>query len=364
MRLHKLPPDQQTFAEINGISKIHTLSDNQRRILALVACKLTQADIAVKLKFSPSYICQTIKKLETLNLIKRLETQRTKQGVREYNNFYELSPELKGKIRKEIEQPFTPVRVHYIIRKFRIVSQSGPASKDKRASYHKSWFMRGRSERLKYWYPGKAGLPRVTIDIHPGTLVAYVDKGQVIPARSMEEAEQLAWYALYQAKDKFIAQQQLFGITFEIENVGRQIGRGHGGLILTEDGPFSKERPVTPGIWIDGSPNKELGPGLCEVEMHLDDPRLTRVEKSLLKMEKLDEILPEQIRTAMPEALVALEKVGPLTAEVHNVLAHIQSGQPIDNKVNQMILMFGDMLTQQHQIIELLSKRGINIENK
>lgn len=364
-RKHRqVPAGQQTFAEINGISKFHSLTDNQRRILSLVACKLTQSEIAKKLKFSPSYICQVIKKLETYNLIKKLETQRTKEGQREYNNFYELSPELKGRIRKEIQQPFTPVRVHYIIRKFKIVNQSGPVSKDKRASYHKSWFMRGKSERFKFWYPGKAGLPQVTIDVHPKTIVAYVDKGQTIVARSMEEAEQLAWYALYQAKDRFIEQQQLFGVSFEIENVGQQIGSAHGGLLLHEDGPFGKEQPVTPDVWIDRSVKKEVGEGYCEVESFTNGPHLTRVEKALFAMEDLEDTMPDRIRTAMPEALQALEKVGPLTAEVHTVLAHIQSGQTVDSRLNQMILMFGDMLKQQHDIIDMLAKRGINIENK
>lgn len=368
-RKHRqVPAGQQTFAEINGIAKIHTLTDNQRRILALVACKLTQAEIADKLKFSPSYICQVIKKLQTFNLIKKLETQRTQQGLRDYNNFYELSPELKGQIRKEIQQPFTPVRVHYIIRKFRIVGQSGPASKDKRASYSKSWYPRG-GERQKYWYPGKAGLPSVTIDVHPKTIVAYVDKGQTIPARSMEEAEQMGWYALYQAKDQFIEQQQLFGVSFEIENVGQQIGSAHGGLVIREESPFAKEQPVTPGIWIDKSA-KELQKGLAEVEGFTNGPHLTRVEKGLFAIEALEETMPDRIKAALPEvvlpeAIATFEKqFGPLTKEIHSVMAHIESGQSVDSRLNQLILMFGDMLTQQHDIIEMLSKRGINIENK
>jgi len=357
MKQKPFPKNQQTFAEINGISNVGKLTNNQRRILSLVNCKLTQAQIAKKLKFSPAYICQTIKRLECLNLIKKLETQRTKQGIREYNNFYELSPELKGSIKKDIEQPFSPTRVHHVLRKFKIVNQTAPPSKDKRTAYLKSWSPRG-GERYKYWYPGKAGLPSITIDVHPKTIVAYMDKGQSIVARTKEEAEQMAWYALYQAKDKFIEQQSLFGITFEIENVGIQIGKAHGGLVIREDGPWGKDDPVTPGIWKDNSVNKELGPGFCEIEMFNDNPHLTRVEKGLFAIEQL----PETIRTAMPEAFADLEKIGPLTSEVHTVLAHIQSGQSVDARVNQLILMFGDVLKQQHKILDVLAKQGARIE--
>lgn len=223
---------------------------------------------------------------------------------------------------------------------------------DKRTGYQKSKHMRG-GDRPKYWYPGKSGLPSVSIEVHPKTIVAYVDKGQKIVARSKEEAEKMGWYAIFEAKNKFIEQQALFGIHFEIENVGQQIGKTHAGLVIREDGPFAKETPVTPGIWIDRSVEKELGPGYAEVEMHGDNPLVTRVEKGLFAIEKCPDI---------PEALRELQKIGSLTSEVHSVLAHIQSGQSVDNRLNQLIMMFGQVLEQQHKILNHLAKDGVNLE--
>lgn len=87
MKQRKIVQSQQTFSEINGISAINRLSVNQRKILSLLNCQLTQSQIAKKLKVTPSYVCQIVKRLQSLNLIKKLETQRTKEGIRDYNNF-------------------------------------------------------------------------------------------------------------------------------------------------------------------------------------------------------------------------------------------------------------------------------------
>jgi len=197
--------------------------------------------------------------------------------------------------------------------------------------------MRG-GEWHKYWYPGKAGLPSVTIDIKFKTMVAYIDKGQTIVERSKEEAEKIAWYAIFQAKDRFIEDQALFGITFEIENVGQQIGKGHGGLVIREDGPFGKEDPVTPGVWIDKSVNKELGPGYCEVEMFGDNPRLTRVEKGLFAIEKFPD---------MPEAMKKInETLNPLSDNVAQVKAMLQGGITISAQYEQMLNFMTKVLTE------------------
>jgi predicted transcriptional regulator len=357
LRPHKPAESQITFAEINGISKIHSLSDNQRKILALVNCKLTQAQIADKLHVSSSYVCQTIGKLRAFNLIKKLETQRSREGVREYNNFYELSPELKGSIKKEVEQVFTPARVHHILRKFRIVSQSGPASRDKRASFSKAWKMKG-PDRIKYWYPGKAGLPSITIDVHPHTIVAYMDKGQTIAARSKEEAEKMAWYALFQAKDTFIDEQRMFGVHFEIENVGVQIGEAHCGFIFRTDGPYAQTETSLPDKWIDKSVQKELGEGYAELECFTS--KATPLEKGVMAMEHL----PETIKAAMPEAMKEItDKLVPMNSSIVRVEAMLQGGITISQQYEQMVNFMTRALDEMAEIrkenAELKAKLGI-----
>ena len=68
------------------------------------------------------------------------------------------------------------------------------------------------------------------------------------------------------------------------------------------------------------------------------------------------------IETVQPEMFKELEKLGPLTSEVHTVVAHLQSGQAVRNEVNQLIMMFGKVLEQQSRILEALSQNGISVK--
>jgi hypothetical protein len=345
-------PDRQLllFTEAENIRhQTRCLSKNQRKIIALVACQLNQSQIADRLSVSRPYVNQVVKRLESWNLIKRIPNGKTRDGIRSYTYYYEVCPEvLVG------QQPFTPYRVHNIRRKFKILKQSGDIVKDKRAAWTKSWPMRG-GERHKFWFPGRAGMPSVTVDWHPGTLVCYIDKGSQIAASSMEEAERIAEQATFQARDQFIELQASFGIAIETDRVGAGVGKPHAGLVMRDDGPFRKADPVTPGLWVDRSVESELGPGHWELEGHTDHPLLTDAEECLIAARDLKTKMPEMIKAAMPEAMKDLEKIGPLTSEVLSVLAHIQSGEGIQNQVNQLIMMFGKMLEQQHEILKRMN---------
>jgi hypothetical protein len=128
----------------------------------------------------------------------------------------------------------------------------------------------------------------------------------------------------------------------------------HGAADVHEDTPAIKEalevqeqRPLVNGDWLDGSNKKEAGPGHCEVEND-NQEKLTELENGLKVIRQLP-------ATFQPEMFKELEKLGPLTSEVHAVVAHIQSGQPVQNQVNQLIMMFGKMLEQQHTIMQMLS---------
>jgi hypothetical protein len=337
---------QQTFLEIAATDRIKALTINQRKIIGLVGLHLTQSDIAKKLGFSRAYINQTIKRLESLGLIKK--DKKGTNGTRDYNHFYEVSPDVKipGII-------FTPFRAHHFIRKFKIVRQSGPVSTDKRVSHSKSWSMRSKKDiRHKYWYMGKAGLPSVTIDWHPGTIVVYVDKGQKIPARTTEEAKQLGWYAVNQAKDRFIEEQLLFGVEIEIENVGQQIGKVHMGLEGDEQGPLAsikqaqdlipEERVmgVKNPVWFD----KSNGKGKLELEMFEDHPDLTPAEQAI----KTIADLPEVVKKIMPEIMKEIDaKINPMSNQMAQLVSQLQGGRPIEvmfqNALDMMLRMMEKM---------------------
>ena len=210
------------------------IDENQRKIISLVGLQLCQADIARKLGFSRAYVNQTVKRLETHSLIQRINTHPKKEGKRKYTLFYELSPELKARVKGErIAEPFTSCRVHNLRLKCHIISQSAPVNTDKRTNYAKSWTMRG-GPRHKFWFMGKAGMPSVTLDVHPKTIVCYVDKKQTIVARTPDEAKDIGWRAIYAALDKFIELQSRFDVQVDVEHTGTVIGKPHGGFVGSE----------------------------------------------------------------------------------------------------------------------------------
>lgn len=327
-----MPEIQAKFSDEGTFThRKQTLTENQRKIISLISCGLTQAQTAKRLGFSRPYVNQVIKKLESSSLIKRIKTQ-VREGVRAYNYFYEVAPEAKTP-----GTYFTPFRVHAIRKKFRILKQSGEISTDKRTSFNRSWKIRGPL-RHKFWYPGKAGYPAITLEIHPKTIVAYMDKGQQVAAESMEKAKELAWLAIYRARDQFIEEQALFGITIETETAGEEIGKPHAGLVMHEGGPFRKEDPKLPGLWVDNSVEKELGPGFFELEGHIDNKALTAAEQGLIAASDIRDNLPGMIRAAMPDAIRQLnEKLDPLQENVLRVEAMLQGGITIQQQYNQMV---------------------------
>ena len=145
--------------------------------------------------------------------------------------------------------------------------------------------MRG-GERHKFWFMGKAGMPSVTIDVHPKTLVVYVDKKQFIVAKTPEEAMEIGWRAVYQAVDMFVEKQARFGIQIECSHTGETVGKPHGGFIGTES-PVTQEGVTRPHWWIDKSVESEVGPG--KVELETDDPdKMTRLDRLIKVSEEVD----------------------------------------------------------------------------
>ena len=333
--------------------RLKPLSRNQKRVLSLLNAELLQADIARKLHVSKPYVCQIVKGLESLKLISR----------RGFTYFYYLSPEAKSLLSGvSTLDEYTPARIHNFKKKFRILSGSHipftnkeNGDPEERVHYNGSWKMRGPL-RHKFWYPGEKGIPSVTVDYHIKTLVIYIDKGQQILARSVEEATELGWLAIQKARDAWIREQHLFNVDFAVEEAGTPIGKVHAGFVMRDTDPLIKEVLQNDGkvgysdYWVDKSPEKELGPGHCEAETELSE-NMTRLGRGI-----------QVIESIQPEIFKELEKLGPLTSEVHTVIAHIQSGQPVQNQVNQLVMMFGKMLEQQHQIMQMVTQNTITVK--
>jgi DNA-binding MarR family transcriptional regulator len=329
---------RQLFFNENGDfqPRLKPLTKNQRSVLSLLGAGLLQAGVAQRLNVSRPYVNQIARGLESLGLVKR----------RGKTWFYDLSPEAKSLLSgaQALDQ-FTPARLHNFKRKFRILSVNQSPSLDRRAHYTGSWKMRGPL-RHKFWYSGSAGIPSVTVDYHIKTLVIYIDKGQQILARSVEEAAELGWLAVQKARDAWVRDQHAFGIDFAVEEVGTVIAKVHAGFVMMEKDPVIAEVVDNGGnvgyadYWIDKSPEKELGAGHCEAKTaQLEN--MTRLGRGI-----------QVIETIQPEAFKDLEKIGVVSDSLLRVEAMLQ-GSITTAMQNDNILKYLSKLMDEMQQIRL-----------
>ena len=307
---------QTTFEDVKSVRKVKALTDRQRQVLALLDQGVMQSGISRRLNITPARVCQIVSALEKKGLVKA-KTQQATFEHRKYRQWFDVVPEAKIEgIR------LTPFRAHNFRKKFRIIAQDGDLALDKRAGYNKSKKMRGPMRHV-FWFPSVDSLPSVTVEWHIKSLVAYVDKGQSIPAESLAKATEMGWYALLKAKDRFVEGQKKYGVNIQVEEVGKEISEPHAGLVMHEDGPIPKEQPVIKGLWVDSSVQKELGPGYFELEGKADHPVLTAAEQGLM---------------AAPELLKMFnEKFGALNQNVLQVQAMMQGGTPAESMLLQAV---------------------------
>jgi hypothetical protein len=100
--------------------------------------------------------------------------------------------------------------------------------------------------------------------------------------------------------------------------------------------------------WVDKSVEKDLGSGFCEAET-AEPENMTRLGRGIQTLE-----------TIQPEMFAELAKLGPLSSEVHSVLAHVQSGMSVQNQVNQLTMMLAKFLENQNTILDALNLRKGN----
>ena len=319
-----MPEIQTTFHDIQNVKKVKALTDRQRQVLVLLSQGFWQSDIADRLKISSARISQITRKLESLGLVQK-KVESDIKGPREYRNSYEVLPEAKVS-----GIGFNICHVHRIRMKFRIISQSGPASLDKRTGYTKSHAMRGWQSH-KYWFPGRTPLPSITIDLNPKGLVIYMDRGQMITAKDMDQAEEIAWYAVYQARDMFVHLQQKYGVRFEIETTGTRIDKVEYGFLYHKDsGVGDAVKPLPKNWWDDASVEQEF-PDHREFETNVR-PEAQKVQSAITQLQ------------AMPEFMQNFEKkFGEVNQNVLAVVAQLQGGKPVESLMLNAIDLLGRM---------------------
>ena len=333
-----MPETQTTFHDIQNVRKVKALTDRQRQVLVLLSQGFWQSDIADRLHISSARISQITRKLESLGLVqKKIESDI--KGPREYRNSYEVLSEAKVS-----GIGFNICHVHRIRMKFRIISQSGPASLDKRTGYSRSHQMRGWQSH-KFWYPGRTPLPSITIDLNPKGLVIYMDRGQMITAQDMDQAEEIAWYAVYQARDMFVHLQQKYGVRFEIETTGTRIDKVEYGFLYHEDSKVGEAVEPLPENWWKDKSVKQAFPKHEEFETNVK-PEAKAVHSAITQLQ------------AMPEFLQNFEKkFGEVNENVLAVVAQLEGGRPIESMMLNAIDLMSRMSERINKLEDQLRDR-------
>jgi uncharacterized protein YerC len=333
---------QQTFTDIVRIQTVTNLSQNQKRVVRLLDDGCTQGIIADRMHVSRSFVSQTVRMLESQNLIK-------KQFPSKYNCFYQLSPELQTRYPKEEMPEFISTRVHNIRRKYRILHQSHPVSLDRRLGFMKSWKMRGAWWH-KFWYSGKAGEPRITIDVLPGTIIVYPDAKQSVVAESEREATDRMNVACHNAVQRFIREQGRFGVHIEIDEIGKQIVPIHYGFAMPKDSPYVQGGIQSPDEWVDGSPMDMGNPDQVEYET-TNYGKATALSEAIDKVKRVDSLVKEGIREAMPEAMREFtDQFAPLRNEIVSVMSFVQGGMTIQQQLQQLTFLVAQQLKDNHAL--------------
>lgn len=308
---------QLTFDEIST-----ELTEKDRRVLSFLREGNTQSQTARKSKLPKATVHKIAARLERSKLIR-------KKFATNYNIIYDVEDSVEVPAEKNVVQE-TPVRVHNIAMKFKIVRQNDQLSFDPRTGYNKRWKMRG-GIRYAYYFEGRVGDPTFTVTVHPQTLVVQMDKGQKIRAASSTEAESKGYQLAADTIKKFCAKQKEFGIIIEAASTGKIIQRAHAGLAIRDGGLLDSQTRI-PGTWVDKSVT-EL-PGYKEFEMHTDHSLLTPLEKGVLALAGFPDLL------------------NPLMQSVQRVEALMQGGTTAEQQVKQLIGVIGSLLERLNKIEE------------
>jgi hypothetical protein len=297
-----------------------------------------QVTIAKDLKESKQWVNKQVKFFRSVNLIKPYENPNKKEGTRGYTLFYELSPEAKKIVQGIQVQPLSACRVHNIRKRYAIIKQTAPISIEPRTGWIKTNKKFRGGEINKYWFSGKAGSPSITLDIYPKTIIAYPDKGQTIPAESIEQQIDITYTAMYGAIQEFIWRQKQFGVLIEVD-MGKQVTKTHHGFPVDEK-IIPEKRTEIKGTFVDQSIT-EL-PGKVEWEM-TNPARATAADKAILKIVTIDDTLKKML--------------DPLHQDVDKITAHITAGttQNIHNQqvIGALIKVFDEMAEMRKELRDL-----------
>ncbi len=345
---------QQTFDDVRAVAAVSVLNRTQQKVLKLLAHQMTQSQIAYRLKISRQYVNQIVNRLCRLGVLKRSD-----KTPGRYNIMYDVPDHLRQQVEKAApEVQVSACRVHNIRLKYSYdIDGAGTVNTGRKTGFIKSWRMRG-GERHKFEVKGRPGYPDITIDVHPGTLIAYPDGGQTMAAETVEEVETVIKAAIHEAVMAFAGTQIRHGVRMTVHRpntTGKQVTDTHYGFPFPDISPYAASQTLLPGFWIDHSPEAHGMPGHAEIET-LNAGAASALDAGIHKIMNLDTVLARAIPSAMCEFM---ERT--LSPQLQAIQALQQGGITLQQKVDNLTQILAAMMMRNErleaQIVEL--KGGI-----
>jgi len=351
---------QLTIDDLTAERYIQSLTTNQINICKFLEEGYYQAFIAKRLKISRGYVNQTVKKLESLQLISPkkftyhdTKTKRTK-SVAIGDPFhgrattYVVSDKLKlliSKYNPHKDGTYVLCSPHHKKLKYDIIdlkpdwNLNGWREGRAKSIYIRSWKPRGPTRHL--WHVNTAN-GVIGIEAHPRSIVAYrVDKKHII-ATTFEESEDLLTAYIQDGVQIWLDEQQKSGVVALLGSV-RGITKPHYAFEseIAKEVIKSKGILTTEGLFVDNSPESRGDTKHSEIET--TNPTVASlVDKGLRNAINIESIVEKKIDSAINNSIPALtqtifSKVESLHDEISIISTQLEKNNELQSQFTTLI---------------------------
>jgi len=234
------------------------------------------------------------------------------------------------------------------VHNFRLKFSWGGTTMDRLATDRRSGFirmspMRG-GDRPVYWTSGRPEDPVVTIQVHPGSLLAYVANPGHVEAEDLDQVEEQMKEAIGRAVTEWARLQSVYADPVEVSRSGRLVTEPHIALLGSREGPLAEYIGQKIGAWwVDKSPQEHGDPEHVHLETK-DRAAATALDRTINLVEN-------------PEVAESIQAVPEIRADLHALAAHIQGAGNVQAQLTQALTW---MMARDREIKERLDRIEVN----
>lgn len=374
---------QLTIDDLDAEKYIQSLNVNQINICQFLKEGYYQAFIAKRLKLSKGYVNQTVKKLESFNLISPKKFSYTDPKTKKVKSVaigdpfhgrattYVVSEKLTLLIHKynsHKDGSYVLCSPHHKKLKYDVIelksgwSLQGWREDRAKSIYIRSWKPRGPERHL--WHVNTAN-GVIGIEAHPKSIVAYrVDKKHIM-ATSFDESEDILTAYIQEGVQIWLQEQYKSGVVATLGSV-RGITKPHYAFESEIAKEVIKSGGVlkTEGMFVDNSP-KSRG-DLRHSEFETTSPTVANlVDRGLRNALSIESVVEKKIdsaiSTAMPlftQAVTSQFQV--IHEELSNITSQLEQNNGLQSQFSTLIEVLQSTIKELGHIRDSVKKDEVN----